>query len=62
MDDKERAKVVFLGDGHVGKSCICQKYFLGQTYNENGDINSYTPTIGSDFFTGSFAYAPEKVL
>jgi GTPase SAR1 family protein len=29
MEDKIKAKVIFAGDGGVGKSSICQKFFLG---------------------------------
>ena len=34
MDDKVKVKVSLIGDGAVGKSLLCQKLFLGKTYNE----------------------------
>ena len=62
MDDKIKIKVVFVGDGGVGKSSITQKLFMGSTYNQQNDENLYKPTIGSDFFTKIYQIAPDKAL
>jgi len=53
LDGRLRLKLLIVGDGGVGKTCFCQRFFQQSVYSE-ADPSFYNPTIGSDFYTETY--------